>query len=164
MALEDLLQLLSKHQEVEAKQAEVIRIVTLAAAYSLSSGEATPGDPEFAAAAARAEALALRMIRGAAESLEKFARIAAEYVAAPEGGEVLAAALRRQADSASALAASAGECAAFMRLVGALPAGAAAPDVPSDSDSDSGVAAARPATASRPRRPNSKYFGPEWAD
>ncbi|CAO2200189.1 unnamed protein product [Urochloa humidicola] len=135
MAFEDLLQLLAKCEAVDRKQAEVMRIVTLAAAYSLESGEAAPGDPEFLASAARGEAMALEVIRGAAESVDKFARMAAEYAAAP-GGEAVVEAVKRQAASAAALAESAGECAAFMRFVAALPAAG----VDSESDSDSEAA------------------------
>ncbi|CAO2205547.1 unnamed protein product [Urochloa humidicola] len=154
MALEDLLQLLAKCEAVELKQAEVMRIVMVAAAHSLASGEASPEDPEFLASAARGEALALRMIRGAAESVDKFARMAAEYAAAP-GGEAVAEAVKRHSASAAAVAASAGECADFMRLVRAL-AAAGGGGVDSDSDSDSEAAAAvRPANGCRPT---------EWAN
>nr|TKW03697.1 hypothetical protein SEVIR_7G058400v2 [Setaria viridis] len=136
MAFEELLQLLASSEAVVAKQAEVMRLVMLATTESLASGEIVPGDPEFLDAAARAEALGLETLRRAAESVDKSTRMAAEYAAAP-GGEAVAA-------TAAALGAGAAEFAAFMRRVGALPAA--------------------PATASRPRRRNAKYFGPEWTN
>ncbi|RCV33060.1 hypothetical protein SETIT_7G052600v2 [Setaria italica] len=143
MAFEELLQLLASSEAVVAKQAEVMRLVMLATTESLASGEIVPGDPEFLDAAARAEALGLETLRRAAESVDKSTRMAAEYAAAP-GGEAVVEAARRQAATAAALGAGAAEFAAFMRRVGALPAA--------------------PATASRPRRRNAKYFGPEWTN
>ncbi|CAO2169795.1 unnamed protein product [Urochloa humidicola] len=159
MAFEELLQLLARTEAVCIKQAEVMHLVTLATVESLASGEIAPGDPEFAATAARSEAMALEVIRGTAESVPVFARKAAEYAAAPGGGEAVADAMRRQAASAAALASLAEKFAAFMRRAAALPAAV----VPSDSDSDLSEAAARPATI-RPRRRNAKYFGPEWTN
>ncbi|CAL5004484.1 unnamed protein product [Urochloa decumbens] len=163
MASEDLLQLLARAEAVDMKQAEVMHLVTVATVESLASGEIVPGDPEFAATAARGEAMALEVIRSAAESVAMFARKAAEYAAAaPEdGGEAVAVAeaIRRQAASAAALASLAEKFAAFMRRAAALPA---AGDH-SESDSDSSEVPARPATA-RPRRRNARYFGPEWSN
>ncbi|CAO2190058.1 unnamed protein product [Urochloa humidicola] len=164
MAFEDLLQLLARTEAVCIKQAEVMHLVTLATVESLASGEIAPGDPEFAATAARGEAMALEVIRGAAESVAMFARKAAEYAEAPGGGEAVADALRRQADSAAALAALAEKFAAFMRRAAGMPAAApAAAAAPWDCDSALSEAAARPATI-RPRRRNAKYFGPEWTN
>ncbi|CAL5004479.1 unnamed protein product [Urochloa decumbens] len=165
MASEDLLQLLARAEAVDLKQAEVMRLVTVATVESLASGEIVPGDPEFAATAARGEAMALEVIRSAAESVAMFARKAAEYAAAaPEdGGEAVAVAeaIRRQAASAAALASLAEKFAAFMRRAAAPPLPAAG--VHSESDSDSAEVPARPATA-RPRRRNARYFGPEWSN
>ncbi|CAL5008962.1 unnamed protein product [Urochloa decumbens] len=165
MASEDLLQLLTRAEAVDLKQAEVMHLVTVATVESLASGEIVPGDPEFAATAARGEAMALEVIRSAAESVAMFARKAAEYAAAaPEddGGEAVADAMRRQAASAAALASLAEKFAAFMRRAAALPLPAAGVHSESDSDSSSDVPA-RPATA-RPRRRNARYFGPEWSN
>ncbi|CAL5004478.1 unnamed protein product [Urochloa decumbens] len=163
MASEDLLQLLTRAEAVDLKQAEVMHLVTVATAESLASGEIVPGDPEFAATAARGEAMALEVIRSAADSVAMFARKATEYAAAaPEdGGEAVAVAeaIQRQAASAAALASLAEKFAAFMRRAAALPA---AGDH-SESDSDSLEVPARPATA-RPRRRNARYFGPEWSN
>ena len=149
MAFEELLQLLSKTEAVDAKQDEVMRLFMLATAESLASGELTPGDPEWKAIAARGEALGLEVLAKAAGSVETFTRMAAEFAGRP-GGEAVAEAHRRLAVSAVALEARAEEYVAFMRGVGAL----------ADSGSDS---AGRPA-ARRSRRPNSRYFGPEWSN
>ncbi|XP_066330628.1 uncharacterized protein [Miscanthus floridulus] len=148
MAFEELLQLLSKTEAADAKQDEMMRLFMLATAESLASGELTPGDPEWKAIAARWEALGLEVLAKAAGSVETFTRMAAEFAARP-GGEAVAEAHRRLAVSAVALEARA-EYVAFMRGVGAL----------ADSGSDS---AGRP-TARRSRRPNTRYFAPEWSN
>jgi hypothetical protein len=142
-------ELLSKTEAVDAKQDEVMRLFMLATAEMLSSGELTPGDPEWKAIAARAEAFGLEMLGKAAGSVETFTRMAAKFAAMP-GGEAVAEAHRRMAVSAVALGARAEEYVAFMRGVGAL----------ADSDSDS---TGRPAVR-RSRRPNARYFGPEWSN
>ncbi|KAG0522205.1 hypothetical protein BDA96_07G016500 [Sorghum bicolor] len=151
MAFEELLQLLSKSEAVDAKQDEVMRLFMLATAETVASGDLTPGDPEWKAIAARAEALGLQLLAKAAGSVERFTRMAAEYAASP-GGEAVAEAYRRLAASAVALAARAEEYVAFMRDVAVLA------DSDSESDSDG-----RPA-ARRSRRPNARYFGPEWTN
>nr|ACG32948.1 hypothetical protein [Zea mays] len=58
MAFEDeeLLQLLSRAEAVEAKQIEVMSLLMLATAESLASGELTPGDPEWKALGSRCSA------------------------------------------------------------------------------------------------------------
>ncbi|OEL22913.1 hypothetical protein BAE44_0016067, partial [Dichanthelium oligosanthes] len=86
------LELLAKRYAVEAKQAEVMRLVMLATAESLESGEIAPGDPEFTALAARVVAQGLTVLRDAAESAERYARMSAEHAAAP-GGEPVAEAV-----------------------------------------------------------------------
>ncbi|CAL5008959.1 unnamed protein product [Urochloa decumbens] len=163
MASEDLVQLLARAEAVDLKRAEVMHLVTVATVGSLASGEIVPGDPEFAATAARGEAMALEVIRSAADSVAMFARKAAEYAAAAPGGSgeavAVAEAIRRQAASSAALAE---KFAAFMRRAAALPLPAAGVHSESDSDSSSDVPA-RPATA-RPRRRNARYFGPEWSN
>lgn len=151
MAFEELLQLLSKSEAVDAKQDEVMRLFMLATAETVASGDLTPGDPEWKAIAARGEALGLQLLAKAAGSVERFTRMAAEYAAMP-GGEAVAEAHRRLAASAVALAARAEEYVAFMRDVAVLA------DSDSESDSDG-----RPA-ARRSRRPNARYFGPEWTN
>ncbi|OEL25396.1 hypothetical protein BAE44_0013584, partial [Dichanthelium oligosanthes] len=79
-----LLELLAKRYAVEAKQAELL--TKLSTAESLASGEIAPGDPEFTALAARVVAQGLTVLRDAAESAERNARMATE---AP-GGEPVA--------------------------------------------------------------------------
>ncbi|CAO2205548.1 unnamed protein product [Urochloa humidicola] len=165
MAFEELLQLLARAEAVDMKQAEVMRHVTVATLESIASGEIAPGDPEFAAAAARAEAVAREVIRSAAESTATFARKAAECCAAAPG-EAVAEAVRRQAASAAALSSLADKFAAFMRRAGAMPAADAVTSDSGDSeDLSPQVAAARPDNdARRPSRRNARYFGPEWAN
>jgi hypothetical protein len=58
----------------------------LAMAESLALGEIAPGDPEFTALATCMVAQGLTVLRDAAESAERYPRMAAEYAAAP-GGE-----------------------------------------------------------------------------
>ncbi|CAO2210342.1 unnamed protein product [Urochloa humidicola] len=174
MAFEELLQLLARAEAVDMKQAEVMRHVTVATLESIASGEITsgqitPGDPEFAAAAARGEAMAREVIRSAAESTATFARKAAECATATGGGGeavAVAEAVRRQAASAAALVALADKFAAFMRRAAAMPAADAVTSDSGDSeDLSPEVAAARPDNdARRPRRRNARYFGPEWAN
>ncbi|KAF8712685.1 hypothetical protein HU200_028446 [Digitaria exilis] len=120
-----------------------MRLFMVATAEMLESGEIPPGDPLFAALAPRCEAIGLKAYAGAAESAATCARRAEEYAAAP-GGEAMAEAMRRQAASSAALAARAEEYAAFMRLVTPPAAGTG--------------------SSSEPRRPNARYFGPEWTN
>jgi hypothetical protein len=75
MAFEELVQLLSKTEAVDAKQDEVMRLFMLATAEMLLSGELTPGDPEWKAIAARGEALGLKVLAKAAGSVETFTRM-----------------------------------------------------------------------------------------
>lgn len=141
MALEAELQL-------DAKLAEVMRLSMVAAAEMLESGEIPPGDPLFAALAPHGELAGLKAYVTATESAAMYARRADEYAAAP-GGEAMAEAMRKQAASPAALAARAVEYAAAL-----LPLPPPAREV---------AAAAQP-TTTRPRRPNARYFGPEWTN
>jgi hypothetical protein len=98
MAFEDeeLLQLLSRAEAMEAKQIEVISLLMLATAESLASGELAPEDPKWKALGSRCSTRQRNRWRG-----PRGWRVAAEYVVRgwPGGESVVVDAHRRLAVS-----------------------------------------------------------------
>jgi hypothetical protein len=127
--------------EIDAKEADLLNVLTLAASYTLASGEMAPTDPEFKVMIAQGETTGFAILRRVESSRDMIA----DY-----GGEEMAAALRRKEAATAALKTRAEEFVGFMRDMAAL------------IELEEEEAAERQRPVKRARRPNAKYFGPEW--
>jgi hypothetical protein len=139
----ELLSMEARIAAIYAKEGDLLNVLTMAASYTLASGEMAPTDPEFKAMIAKGETTGLAILH----QLESSPDMVDEY----GGGEEMAAVLRRKEAAATALKARAEEFVGFMRDMAAL--------IELEEEE---AAAERQRPVKRARRPNAKYFGPEW--
>jgi hypothetical protein len=97
--------------EIDAKEADLLNVLTLAASYTLASGEMAPTDPEFKVMIAQGETTGFAILRRVESSRDMIA----DY-----GGEEMAAALRRKEAATAVLKTRAEEFVGFMRDMAAL--------------------------------------------
>ncbi|KAK3120861.1 hypothetical protein QOZ80_8BG0642780 [Eleusine coracana subsp. coracana] len=157
MAFEEELRLLAEH---EAKEAEAMRLLMLAITESLASGKIVPTDPEVKVMATRSRTLGLEVLARTEASAERFAQKAEAYAAVP-GGEVVAAAMRAQAANAAAFKTRVEDFVGYMLAVASLSSTSTHRD--DDAVSHEEEEAGCPHVP-RSRKPNPKYYGPEWTN
>ncbi|XBI92892.1 hypothetical protein VPH35_029858 [Triticum aestivum] len=162
MAWEKAVRRFDKGEKAFTEGAEILRLAAAVTEADLAAGKLVP-TREFVAATALAEETALRLLHRAEEEVEDAEHTAAAFVGRP-GAEKLVEPLQRHAASVARLRTQAAEFAAFTRRMASLP-------VMEELDSSEfrprgGLTAGVEGSGRREprtRRPNARYFGPDWS-
>lgn len=162
MAWEKAVQRFAKGEKAFTEGAEILRLVAAVTEADLAAGKLVP-TREFAAATALAEETALRLLDRAGKEAEAAEHTAAAFVGRP-GAEQLVEALRRHAASVARLRTQTAEFAAFTRRMASLPVVEELESL--ELRQRGGLTAGVEGSGRREprtRRPNARYFGPDWS-